>query len=183
MNPTPRSRWALSAVVLCAIAAVMASVATVVALNDARQAFETEHTRPLAVGDCVVVDAGPPDQVQARRSSCGEDPSYTVGALATSTGECPSAEYQHFPGPAADRATASLCLVPNLVADHCYRLGMPIGVVEKANCAERSAGSGVLVQVKQRLDVRDRGACPSSAGQYAWPYPSPARTYCTATVF
>jgi hypothetical protein len=160
-------------------------VATVVLLHDARDSFIAEHNRPLTVGDCVVVASAPSNQVQAVRSSCAEDPSYTVGALATSAGECPSAEYQHFPGPAADRSTASLCLVPNLVADHCYRLGMPVGVVERADCADSRADTrdGLLVQVTQRLDVRDRAACPTSAGQYAWPYPSPARTYCTATLF
>jgi hypothetical protein len=181
----PQTRWATPAIVLCTVAAIAAFIATVVTLNDARNSFIAEHNRPLTVGDCVVVAAPSPDMVQARRSPCAVDPSYTVGAMATATGECPSAEYQHFPGPAADRATASLCLVPNLVADHCYRLSMPIGVVERADCTDSrsSTASGVLVQVTQRLDVQDRTACPSASGQYAWPYPSPARTYCTATLY
>ncbi len=168
-----------------AVVLAAGSVAAVVALNSARTAFVDEHTRPLAVGDCVVVASAPPDEVQARRASCTEDPSYTVGALATSVGECPSSEYQHFAAPAADRATASVCLVPNLVADHCYRLGMPIGVVERADCTESRSDttSGLLVHVTERLDVRDQYACPTDGGQYAWPYPSPARTYCTATLF
>jgi hypothetical protein len=71
--------------------------------------------------------------------------------------------------------------VPNLVADHCYVLDVPIGVVQRADCAERGQ-QGLLVQVVQRLEVSDQQACPSAAGQYAWPYPSPPRTYCTLTI-
>lgn len=166
-----------------ALVAAAGSVVAVVAFNQARVSFEDEHSRPVAVGDCVVVAASAPGQVQTRRSSCADDPSYTVGAMATSSGSCPSAEYQHFSAPAADRLTAGLCLVPNLVAEHCYRLGMPIGVVERADCTQPRTDPGVLVQVTQRLDVRDQHACPSASGQFAWPYPSPARTYCTATLY
>lgn len=187
MNPTltlPRRLF----VVVAVLALVAGAVAAVVALDRARDSFIAEHNRPLGVGDCVVVGATDTDpqtpEVQARRAECHADPSYTVGAIATSTGECPSSEYQHFPGPAADRATASLCLVPNLVAEHCYRLGVPIGLVERADCASNPADptDGLLVQVTRRLEVRDQDACPAVSGHYAWPYPSPARTYCTATV-
>ncbi|CAJ1586724.1 hypothetical protein [[Mycobacterium] wendilense] len=188
MNPTLTVRRRLL-VVGAVLALVAAAVATVVALDRARDSFIAEHNRPLAVGDCVVVDDTDSDpatpEVQARRADCQADPSFTVGALATSTGECPSSEYQHFPGPAADRVTASLCLVPNLVAEHCYRLGVPIGLMERADCASNPADpdAGLLVQVTRRLEVRDQHACPAVSGQYAWPYPSPARTYCTATIF
>jgi hypothetical protein len=176
-----RRLFVIGAAVMIAAAAVLA----IVGLNHARLSFEDEHTRPLAIGDCVAVASSAPDAVRARRSSCGEDPSYTVGAVATAAGNCPSTEYQHFPAPAADQATAGLCLVPNLIAKHCYRLAMPIGVVERADCADQRTdpAGGVLVQVTQRLDVRDQHACPSASGQFAWPYPSPARTYCTATLY
>lgn len=168
-----------------AVVVTAGAVTAAVALNQSRASFVDDHTRPLAVGDCVVVTSPKADEVTARRSSCAEDPSYTVGAMATAAGRCPSTEYQHFPGPAADRATSSLCLVPNLVADHCYRLGMPVGVVARADCTNQrsDAGSGVLVQVTQRLDVRDQRACPAASGHFAWPYPAPARTYCTATLY
>ncbi|MDT5126790.1 MAG: hypothetical protein QOH54_2434, partial [Mycobacterium sp.] len=71
--------------------------------------------------------------------------------------------------------------VPNLVADHCYVLDMPIGVVQRADCSDRRQ-AGLLVQVTQRLDVHDQQACPSDVGEVAWPYPSPPRTYCTLTI-
>jgi hypothetical protein len=169
-----------------ALVLVTVSVVAAVALSRARVAFETEHNRSPAIGDCVVITAPSPNIVQTRRASCADDPSYIIGAMADATGTCPASEYQHFPGPAADRVTASLCLVPNLVADHCYRLGMPIGVIEPAECsAPRTGGpdTGVLVQVRQRLDVHDQRACPSEGGTFAWPYPSPARTYCTSTLY
>lgn len=140
----------------------------------------------FAVGDCVSVPAATPaapEVTRAGRVSCDTDPSYTVGAIADRTGACPSAEYQHLPAALADPSTARLCLVPNLVANHCYELGMPAGMVELADCTARTErGPGVMVQVTQRLDVRDGSACPAETGHYAWPYPSPARTYCTRTV-
>jgi hypothetical protein len=171
----------LGAVVVVAVGAVVATVA----LSRARDSFERDAQRPLAIGDCVQVASSSPDAVHAQRSSCGEDPSYTVGALANTAGNCPTDEYQHFPAPVAEREVAGLCLVPNLVAEHCYRLDMPIGVVALADCTEPGPApdAGVLVQITRRLDVHDQHACPSASGDYAWPYPSPARTYCTSTIY
>ncbi|MDH6196490.1 hypothetical protein M2272_003133 [Mycobacterium frederiksbergense] len=158
----------------------------VLAAGCAAGGAESERGAVMAfsVGDCVSIPAttpAAPEVTRASKVSCNVDPSYTVGAIADGRGTCPSAEYQHLPADIADPSTARLCLVPNLVANHCYELGMPAGMVELADCAER--GPGVLVQVTQRLDVRDGSACPTETGQYAWPYPSPARTYCTRTVY
>ena len=142
-------------------------------------------TEVFAVGDCVDVpnqSPATPKDLRAEKVPCSVDPSYTVGAMTNASGSCPSNEYQHLPTQFANESTASLCLVPNLVADHCYVLDMPVGMVQLADCAERGQ-QGLLVQVTQRLDVRDQAACPSAVGQYAWPYPSPPRTYCTLTIF
>ena len=139
----------------------------------------------FSVGDCVAIppnSPAAPSTLTADKASCSADPSYTVGALADDSGACPSAEYQHVPTQSADPSTTRLCLVPNLVANHCYVMDMPIGMLQLADCAERGQ-RGLLVQVTQRLDVRDQQACPAAVGQYAWPYPSPARTYCTLTIF
>lgn len=136
----------------------------------------------FAVGDCVTIPSTSPDTLRANKVRCGVDPSYTVGAMTDASGSCPSTEYQHLTAQVADPSTSRLCLVPNLVADHCYVLDMPIGVVQLANCSERGQ-HGLLVQVTQRLDIRDQQACPADAGHYAWPYPSPARTYCTLTLY
>ena len=135
----------------------------------------------FAVGDCVEIPSSAPDTLRAKRVGCTADPSYTVGAIADASGSCPSVEYQHLPTQFADPSTARLCLVPNLVADHCYVLDVPIGVLQRADCADRGQ-RGLLVRVTQRLDVRDQQACQSGAGQYAWPYPWPPRTYCTLTM-
>lgn len=176
-----RRRWPLLALtVVVGIAAVVG----VLALNGARISFQEQAAQTFAVGDCVVVPSSAPSVVSATKSSCAVDPSYTIGATTTASGSCPSAEYQRFLTPAADKFTATLCLVPNLVADHCYQLEMPIGVVSRADCgaSRTDPTTGVLVQVTQRLDVRDQGACPTTSGHYAWPYPAPARTYCTQTL-
>lgn len=167
---------------LVAVLAVLVVVATGCSLRDTQP--QRGAVMIFSVGDCVRVPAGTPsapEVVRATGVDCTADPSYTVGAIADGSGNCPSDEYQHLPAKFADPSTARLCLVPNLVADHCYELGLPAGVMELADCADR--GQGVLVQVTQRLDVRNQAACASEAGQFAWPYPSPARTYCTRTVY
>ncbi len=162
-----------------------AMVAVVSACGPRHEPAERAAVSMFAVGDCVEIPAGTsaaPGTMRAVKVSCAEDPSYTVGATANSSGVCPSNEYQHLSTDFVDPTTARLCLVPNLVANHCYVLDVPIGVVARADCADRGQ-QGLLVQVTARLDVRDQTACPSDAGQYAWPYPSPPRTYCTLTIF
>ena len=136
----------------------------------------------FSIGECVTIPSSAPDTLHAVKSACSQDPSYTVGATTDASGQCPSIEYQRLARQSVDTATARLCLVPNLVADHCYVLDVPIGVVQRADCTERDQ-QGLLVQITQRLDVRDQQACPSDVGHYAWPYPSPPRTYCTLTVY
>ncbi|MDP9166940.1 MAG: hypothetical protein M3O32_12900 [Actinomycetota bacterium] len=147
--------------------------------------LERGLAKVFTVGDCVAIPAeaaGASTPLSAGKVSCTADPSYTVGAVADGSGTCPSNEYQHLPTQFADPSTARLCLVPNLVANHCYVMDMPIGMLQLADCAERGQ-QGLLVQVTQRLDVRDQRACPAAVGQYAWPYPSPPHTYCTLTIF
>ncbi|MET0454946.1 MAG: hypothetical protein ABW137_24170 [Mycobacterium sp.] len=179
MTRTPSSRLVLLAV----LSAVALAISTGCSLRapDAPQGL----TQIFSVGDCVEIpskglETAP--QLRADKVPCSVDPSYTVGAMADESGACPSAEYQHLPSQSAEGSTARLCLVPNLVADHCYVLDMPIGMLQLADCAQRGQ-DGLLVQVTQRLDVRDQRACPADAGHYAWPYPSPPRTYCTLTLF
>lgn len=176
-----RRRWLLVALTVVVAAA---GVVAVGALNGARISFQVHAAQSFAVDDCVVVASSTPSAVRATKASCGVDPSYTIGATTTASGSCPSAEYQRFTTPAADESTATLCLVPNLVADHCYQLDMPIGIVRRADCAASRAdpATGVLVQVTRRLDIHDQAACPTANGHYAWPYPAPARTYCTQTL-
>jgi hypothetical protein len=170
-------------VLVAVVGAVVLAMTSGCALH-AQQA-ERGMAKVFSVGDCVAVPTqapGAPGSLSADKVSCAADPSYTVGAVADAVGKCPSNEYQHLPTQFADDSTSRLCLVPNLVANHCYVMDMPVGMLQLADCAERGQ-QGLLVQVTQRLDVRDQKACPAAAGQYAWPYPSPARTYCTLTIF
>jgi hypothetical protein len=146
------------------------------------QRLDRGLTKVFSVGDCVAIPSKSPDTLSAEKVSCAADPSYTVGAIADGSGSCPSTEYQHLPTKFADQATTRLCLVPNLVANHCYVMDMPIGMLALADCAERGQ-QGLLVQITQRLDVHDQRACSATVGQYTWPYPSPPRTYCTLTIF
>ncbi len=180
--PLARRRWLIVAV--STVVAVVA-VTAVIVINQARVTFEERTAQAFTVGDCVVIPAAAPNVVRAAKSSCAVDPSYTIGATTTAAGSCPSAEYQRFPATAADEPTATLCLVPNLIADHCYQMELPVGIVTRATCTPSGSEppTGVLVQVTQRLDVRDQAACPTASGHYAWPYPAPARTYCTQTIY
>jgi len=178
MSRSPKVRWALVAVVILLAAAVGGC-------GLRHEALAREGATVFAVGDCVEIPGGTPSApatLKATKVACSADPSYTVGATTDSAGTCPSNEYQHLPTQFADPGTSRLCLVPNLVADHCYVLDMPIGVVQRADCSDHRQ-QGLLVQVTQRLDVRDQQACPSNVGEYAWPYPSPPRTYCTLTIY
>jgi hypothetical protein len=170
------ARWAL--------VALMALVATLSGCGLRAEPMAREGTAVFTVGDCVAIPDHDPGNgaIKATKAGCNADPSYTVGALTDTSGACPSNEYQHLPTQFADPETSRLCLVPNLVAEHCYVLDMPIGVVQLADCTDKRQ-AGLLVQVTQRLDVRDQQACPSDVGQFAWPYPSPARTYCTLTIY
>jgi hypothetical protein len=165
---------------------VMAVLAVVLAVVSgcapSAEAPQRAGARLFVVGDCVEIPSAAPDTLHASPVACTADPSYTVGAVTDASGICPSNEYQRLPTQFADPSTARLCLVPNLVADHCYVLDMPVGVMQRADCAARDQ-QGLLVQVTARLDVRDQQACPSAVGHFAWPYPSPARTYCTLTIF
>ncbi|CAN5358825.1 hypothetical protein BH11ACT7_BH11ACT7_00890 [soil metagenome] len=166
---------------------VMVAAATIVgvtALNRARVAFVEQHANSFEVGDCVVVPSTELNTVRAKRASCDEDPSYTIGATVTASGDCPSQEYQHFSTSGADETTAKLCLVPNLVAEHCYLMQLPFGALQRADCATATVNpaGGVLVQVTQRFDVHDQRMCANDGNQYVWPYPSPQRTYCTTTI-
>jgi hypothetical protein len=178
MKRSREIRWAL-------VAMVMLLVASVGGCGLRGEPMAREGATVFAVGDCVDIPGGTPSApatVKAAKVACSADPSYTVGATTDSAGSCPSNEYQHLPTQFADPGTSRLCLVPNLVADHCYVLEMPIGMVQRADCSDRRQ-QGLLVQVTQRLDVRDQQACPSNVGEYAWPYPSPPRTYCTLTIY
>lgn len=178
MKRSPEIRWAF-------VAVVMLLAAGVGGCGLRGEPMAREGATVFAVGDCVEIPAGTssaPATVKAAKVACSADPSYTVGATTDSAGTCPSNEYQHLATKFADPGTSRLCLVPNLVADHCYVLEMPIGMVQRADCSDRRQ-QGLLVQVTQRLDVRDQQACPSNVGEYAWPYPSPPRTYCTLTIY
>jgi hypothetical protein len=173
-----------SSSIRCVLFTVLAAALTLVsACGLPREPLAREGAPVFSVGDCVEIPSTAPDSLKATKVGCAADPSYTVGALTDSSGSCPSDEYQHLPTKFADPSTSRLCLVPNLVANHCYVLDMPVGVVQLADCSERAQQQGLLVQVTQRLDVRDQQACPSNVGEYAWPYPSPARTYCTLTIY
>ena len=58
--------------------------------------------------------------------------SFTVASLASGADDC--RQYNRFRTPFADATTERLCLVPNLVAGHCYRFGVPLGMLDPVSC-------------------------------------------------
>jgi hypothetical protein len=129
-------------------------------------------------GDCVVVAPSAAGELHATEAACDTDPSFTVAKLADRTGACApdgSDGYDRFGPPVADSGTGRLCLVPNLVAGHCYRLGVAVGVWNLVDCAGAGAAT---IKVTKRLDADDARACVPQSQLPARTYPAPPRTYC-----
>lgn len=166
--PARRPGW----YVFAGIAAVVAA-ATAVAIAVA--VAPREQHADYQVSDCVSVSADGSGELRATHTSCSADLSYTVGALANEDGDCVPDRYDQFRSPFADPATERLCLVPNLVVGHCYRIGIPMGKLDPVDC---SRSRPAVFRVTKRLDVSDLDACPDEKSQFAMAYPSPARTYC-----
>src|SRR5262245_43212327 len=104
-------------------ALIFAATGTALALS--LSSARAQHAE-FRVGDCVLVSPNASGELHSTRTGCGTDVSFTVGALAKGPDDCQ--RYDRFQSPFADAATESLCLVPNLVAGHCYRFGVPLGM-------------------------------------------------------
>ncbi|MEZ0362602.1 hypothetical protein ACAG26_02700 [Mycobacterium sp. pUA109] len=166
-RPSPWPRLALVAAVVAAVLVSGVAVAAWRATGHRHDAY-----RP---GDCVVVEASTGGELHASRARCDTDPSFTVAKLANPAGGCAPSGYDRFAPPSADDRTGHLCLVPNLVAGHCYRLGVAVGVWNLVDCT----GAGpATIRVTQRLDTDDARACAAGDQLPARSYPAPPRTYC-----
>lgn len=167
-EPVRRPRLVLPAI-LAGILLVAATVTAVVTGH--------HHDRAYRAGDCVVVTSAAAGELHAARVNCDTDPSFTVAKLTSRAGDCAPDDYDRFVPPSADTGTGRLCLVPNLVVGHCYRLGIAVGIWNLVNCA----GAGpATIQVTGRLDTADPSAC--GTGLPARSYPAPPRTYCLGLV-
>lgn len=144
-----------------------------VATRDARAELAEYH-----VGDCVVlVSAGPANAADIRRSDCATDPSYTVGAVYDDDRPCANANYAGYDWTVEDETVARLCLVENLLVDHCYRSPSESQITELLDCAD--AGDDAI-RVVRRSDSVDMATCPDASDSYI--YLTPARTYCFAPI-
>lgn len=163
-----RVRWPLF-VLPAVFAGVLLIAGTVVAVAGHR------HGGAYRAGDCVVVASSAEGELRAAPAACDTDPSFTVAKLTDRTDGCAPDDYDRFAPPSADDGTGRLCLVPNLVVGHCYRLGIAVGIWNLVDC--RGAGSAAI-RVTDRLDTADAGACGTDGGLPARSYPAPPRTYC-----
>ncbi|OBI49745.1 hypothetical protein A5707_16115 [Mycobacterium kyorinense] len=150
-----------------------------VAIGAMIPAVSSHQAHGYRVGDCVVVEPTSGGELHTTRTGCDTDPSFTVAKLADRAGDCAANGYDRFRPPIADAATAKLCLVPNLVAGHCYRLGTAVGVWDLSNCADRGP---TTIKVSSRLETDNAQACSSDGYLPARTYPSPPRTYCLAGI-
>jgi len=158
--------------IVAAIAAlVFAATGTAIALS-----LNGGH-KPQAesrIGACVSVTPDAQGELHSIRTKCDTDLSFTVGALAKGPDDCQ--RYDRFQAPFADAETSRLCLVPNLVAGHCYRFGVPVGMWDPVDCSKAGPAA---IRVIKRVDVNDTNACPDEKYKFAMTYSSPDRTYCT----
>lgn len=169
-----RHQCAAASVIVALAAAVVAGCA---AASPARQQHSGAATAsgPVPVGECVVLHGdGRADPLSAAAVDCDRGMSYTVATHTDVAGNCPPpADGTVFVEPFADRLTARLCLVPNLVVSHCYEFGIPTGIFGQTDCV----GAGVAaIRIEERFEVSDANACtnPSRAMRYR----SIPRTYC-----
>ncbi|MBI3226573.1 MAG: hypothetical protein HYZ39_16105 [Mycolicibacterium cosmeticum] len=161
------------ALVIAVKVAVSHEVSKQIATNDARSDFAEYH-----VGDCIVmVSAGPENKADVRRSECATDPSYTVGAVYDNDRPCDNANYAGYDWVVEDKTVVRLCLVENLLVDHCYRTSPETQITELLDCA---GAGGNAMRVVRRSDSIDTTTCPQDSDAYI--YLSPPRSYCFAPV-
>ena len=156
--------------------AVLIFAATAAAITISLTGPHEQHVG-FVVRDCVSLSADASGELKSTHTSCTTDLSFTIGALANDAGDCVPDQFDRFRAPFADAATGRLCLVPNLLVGHCYRFGVPVGMLDPADCG---VGGPAVFRVTKRVDVFDVHACPDEKYEYAMAYP--ARTYCTETL-
>lgn len=167
---TPSARLVVSVLAVAVSVLLAAAVAIAALLVTGHRHGGTYHA-----GDCVVVASTTAGQLHAAHAACDTDPSFTVAKLTTKTGECAPNGYDRFGPPSADSGTGRLCLVPNLIVGHCYRLGVAVGMWNLVDCA----GAGpATIKVADRLDTDDAQACGPASPLPPRSYPAPPRTYC-----
>ena len=138
-----------------------------------------ERALGYQTGDCVVVEPTAGGELHTRATGCGTDPSFTVAGFADQAGTCSPQGYERFRSPLADGVTGELCLVPNLVAGHCYRFGVAVGIWNVSDCV---SAVPAVIKVEKRLDTDDARACSPRSQLPARVYPAPQRTYCLGLV-
>jgi hypothetical protein len=166
----PRARWPRIILLVAVLLAAGVGVASAMATSHRHGTYHP--------GDCVVVAPSTGGELHATGAACDTDPSFTVAKLADRTGGCApdgSNAYDRFAPPFADAGTGRLCLVPNLVAGHCYRLGAAVGVWNLVDCVGAETAT---IKVTKRLDADDARACVPESRLPARTYPAPPRTYC-----
>lgn len=164
-----------SVAVAAAITAVV--VAGCTAAGPAAQQDSETASAPVPVGECVALHGdGRADALSAAVAGCSGGMSYTVAAHTDAAGNCPSpADGTVFVEPFADRRTARLCLVPNLLAGQCYTFGIPTGIYDQTACADAGAAA---IRIEKRFEVSDELACADLGPSPAMVYRSVPRTYC-----
>ncbi len=136
--------------------AALIFAATAAAITISLSGRHQQHT-DLGVGECVSLSPDASGELMPTHTSCATDMSFTIGALADDVGNCVPDQFDRFRAPFADAATERLCLVPNLTVGHCYRLGVPVGMLDPADC---SVGGPAVFRVTKRVEVLQRSCLP-----------------------
>lgn len=127
-----------------------------------------------AIGDCLVLTKSGIG-VEDSAVECSEDPSYTVASRQDAGSGCPNDNYVTYEVTVRGDTVSKLCLVENLVVDHCYESELVSNVTKLVDC--KSSMVGNQFKVLSRQDSSD-GACAEEAVVVSYPDPAPGRTYC-----
>ena len=182
MTPEPRRLATLRRQRSRATAAAIMASAVIAGCTTADPAAQHDTgpatvSTPVPVGECAALHGdGHDDALSAAVARCGDGMTYTVAAHTDVAGNCPSpADATVFVEPFADRLTARLCMVPNLMTGQCYAFGIPTGIYAQTPCA--SAGAATI-RIEERFEVSDAHACTDAPPSRTMVYRSVPRTYC-----
>lgn len=172
----PRHRRATAAAAIVAMAAAVVAGCAAAGPAARHDTDAATASGPVPVGECVVLHGdGRADALRAAVDGCDGVMSYTVAAHTDIYGDCPPPDGYLFVEPFADRLTARLCLVPNLVVGQCYTFGVPSGIYDPTSCAGEGAAD---IRIEERFEVSDAGACTDPRPSRATVYRAVPRTYC-----
>ncbi len=123
------------------------------------------------VGACVQLD-GAADDLQVRTVDCADDDqmTWTIAKEVATGDDCPADNYTAVHTDRLRSEADTICLLPKLDVDHCYREVNDVDTLAVVPCAEAD------FKVESVHNAEDPTLCGDVGVPYA--FPEPALTYC-----